>query len=136
MAGAAQVQLEGMKEFRKAVRGFETDTEWRPALRSAYGSMSTAAATAIQAAAGSTRLGSAGTADITGKATTTAATVVAFKRTPYGAGFNFGSSGRYPQFPAKKKPDHFIYSTLERIRDQLRAGVLEAIDSAFANAGL
>lgn len=129
------VQIEGAKEFRKAVRGYETDTEWKPLFKNAYVGIAQSTATAIQSAAGVTRLGSAGTADIAGKATMTGASIVAFKNTPYGAGFNFGSV-RYRQFPPKASPDWFLYATIQAKKAEIQAEVLDAIEASFASAGL
>lgn len=135
MANSAVIQVEGAKEFRKAVKGYETDTAWKPLFKTAYGAIAQSVASAMQSAAGVTRLGSAGTASIVGKATTTNASIKAFQGIPYGPGFNFGSV-RYRQFPPKASPDYFMYAVLERDKEQIRGQVQDALDASFASNGL
>lgn len=132
MAGAASIEVKGLKELRKSLKGFETDVEWKPALKNAYTDVAEPTAEKMRTASGSTRLGSRGRATIKGKATTTMARVDAFKGIAYGAGYNFGSSGRYPQFPPKASPDHFMYSVIAREGDNIRQSFADAIDKAFA----
>jgi hypothetical protein len=53
---------------------------------------------------------------------------------PYPLGQNFGSSGRYRQFPRQANPDHFAFSAL-RAETKSIAGVYgKAADSAMRKA--
>ena len=135
MAAPAQIQLTGMKELRKSLRGFETDTNWRPALRDAYSSIATQVQAASLASASSSRMGSAARSSIKGKGTTTGATLSGGNGIPYFGGHNFGSI-RYRQFPAKASPDYHMYAVIERESERIRGDVLEKIESALAGEGL
>lgn len=136
MANSAVIQVEGAKEFRKAVKGYETDTSWRPLFRTAYSTVAQAVAAGMQSQAqATTRIGSAGAASISGKGTVTNATIKAFNGIPYGPGFNFGSH-RFRQFGPVTKPDHFMYAYLASHNAQIREQVQQALDAQFASDGL
>lgn len=134
---AAQIQLDGMKELRKSLKGFETDTAWRPALRNAYSAIATMVEQSAVAASAVSRMGSVARGTIKGKGTVTGATLKGGSAgVPWFAGYNFGSNGRYRQFPVKRSPDYFLYATIERERARIQEETLDAIDRALSAEGL
>lgn len=69
-----------------------------------------------------------GAKSIRGTATQTRAQVAAgSKRAPYVVGQNFGSK-RFPQFPAKRDPDHFIYATVGELNGEIEDLYKDAVD--------
>jgi len=136
MAAAAQIQVTGLKELRKSLRGFESDTDWRPALREAYTTTAKQVEQSALGRAGSSRMGSAARATIKGKGTTTGATLRGGSASvPWFVGFNFGSI-RYRQFPPKGNPDYVLYATMTAERDSIEAEFLGQIDRALSGAQL
>jgi hypothetical protein len=136
MAAAAVIQVTGLKELRKSLRGFETDANWRPALRNAYTDVAQMTEVAARASAGGSRMGGAARATIIGKGTTTKATLKGGSGgVPWFVGHNFGSR-RFRQFPVKTTPDYHLYATIEKNREQVQSGFLDAIDRELAGEGL
>lgn len=135
MATPAQIQLEGFKEVRKAVRGYETDTRWQDVFKPAFGTIASAAESGMRASAGASRMGHVATNSIKGRATQTAATVKAGQGVPWFAGHNFGSI-RYRQFPPKATPDYHLYAWVERNREQVQADLMAAISAGMTADGL
>lgn len=135
MAKAAEIQVTGLKELRKSLKGFETDTNWRPALRLAYTTIAQDVAAAALAKAGGSRMGSAARATIQGKGTVTNASIRAGGNLPYYGGFEFGSA-RYRQFPAVQKSGYHLYPAIEDKREQIQADFMEQIDRALGQAQL
>ena len=143
MAKPAEIQVGGMKELRKALREFSDDNGWRGPLKEAYGAVATVVQDAAQSRArgGATTLsgtrasmGSRAIGSIRGKGTTTGASLVAFKGVPWGPGWNFGSKGKYPQFPAKATPDYNLYKAVEDKREQITNEFAEAVEYALEQA--
>ncbi len=143
MAAAPEIQLEGMKELRKALRQFSDDNGWRGPLKEAYAAAasvvedaarSRASAGAMTLGGTSASMGSKAIASIRGKGTTTGAQLQAFKGIPWGPGWNFGSSGRYRQFPVKATPDYNLYKAVEDKRPQITEEFAEAIEYALEQA--
>ena len=79
-------------------------------------------------------MGGRAIATIKAKGTTTGASLQAFKGIAYGAGWNFGSSGRFRQFPVKTRPDYSLYSAVEAKRGQINDEFAEAIEYALESA--
>jgi hypothetical protein len=134
----------GLKETRKAFKDFGADNSWRGPFRESYGAAAAVAEGEAQSLAGQSRptlggsvatMGSRARGSIRGKGTTTAATLTAGKGVPHFAGWNFGSSGRFRQFPAKTKPDYNLYKAVENKREEIQDVFLdkigEALDTAF-----
>lgn len=137
---AAEIQIEGMKEVRKSLKEFSTDNGWRPVLRGSYGSVAsmvegearTRAATPRPTLGGSmATMGGRAINSIKGKGSTTAATLNAFRGVAYGPGWNFGSKGRFRQFPRKAVPDYNLYAAIGDKRDQIVNEFGEKISSAL-----
>lgn len=130
---AAILQIEGLKEFRKTCKAWETDVAWKPALKGVYGSLGDEIALKIVAAASGSRMGSEALSTIVGKGTTTFASIKAFtgRAGVYAPGFNFGSV-RYRQFPSVQKPDYYLYATIEAEKDHIQEAFFEAIDDALS----
>jgi hypothetical protein len=135
MARQAQIELEGFRELRAAVRKYETDTRWQTVFKPAFSGVATAMETAARASASSSRMGSQARNSIKGKGTQTAATLKAGQGVPWFMGHNFGSL-RYRQFPVKTTPDYHLYRTIEKERENIQRQFLEAIDAGFVADGL
>ena len=140
---APEIAVTGMKETRKALRDFGADNAWRAPLRDAYRGVGTLvegdarrrASTARPTIAGSVAtMGSRAVASIRGKGTTTGATLEAFKGIPYGAGWNFGTTGRFRQFPTRAEPDHALYAAVKDKREQITNEFAERIGDALERA--
>lgn len=132
MAAPAQIQVEGIKEVRRALKGYETETEWKPALKGAYGNVARMVADKVRSRAAGSRMGSVARGSIQGKGTTTYAGIVAYKGVPWGPGHEFGSI-RYRQFPPKKIGGYHIYPTIGEDRDEIGEMFLEELDRAFSS---
>lgn len=135
MAGS-QIQLDGAKELRKALRDYSEDNGWRGPLKEAYGSVSTLVEGGARAKAQSRsnpRMGSRAAESIAGKATTTGARIEAYKGIPYGPGHEFGSI-RYRQFPGKREGGYNIYPTIDEKRAEIEEQFMSAIGDALERA--
>jgi hypothetical protein len=139
-SGPASIQVEGGKELRKSLKTFSDDNGWRAPLRDAYRKVGTMTESEAKSLAGQGRptlggsvatMGGQAIGSIRGKGTTTGATLEAFKGVPHGPGWNFGSSGRYRQFPSKSKPDYALYQAVENKRDEIVETFGDEIDAAL-----
>lgn len=75
-----------------------------------------------------------GARSIRGLATQTRAQVaLGGKKTPYVVGQNFGSK-RFPQFPPKRDPDHFLYETVGSMNDEIEDMYTDAVDDLTRQA--
>lgn len=82
-----------------------------------------------------TRLGTRGVKTIKGSATQTKARIQAgSKRVPYYHGQDFGSTGRYRQFPRAVKGGRGLYKALETTHERMIAAWMEAIDEVTHDA--
>mgnify|MGYP007125663694 CR=1 FL=1 len=54
--------------------------------------------------------------------------------TPYMLGQNFGSAGRYPQFPFRTDPDHFAFRTIRSQTDNVVREYGNDLDDLFREA--
>ncbi len=131
MAKAAVVQVEGMKEVRKALKEFSSDNGWRAPLRDAYRDVASLVQSKAQAKAGASRMGHVARASIQGKGTTTGASIQAFKGVAWGPGFEFGSAGRYPQFPPKKAGGYHIFPAIDESRGEITEAFATSVDAAL-----
>ena len=138
-----EVAVVGLTETRKAFRDFGADTSWREPFKGAYGraaqigqdeGQSRARRGATTLAGTHASMGGAAVGSIRGKGTTTAATLTAFKGIPWGPGWNFGSTGRYRQFPAKATPDYNLYAGIAAKREEIETVFIEAIGDALDTA--
>lgn len=139
----SEIEVEGARELRKALRDFSADNGWRKPLKEAYATVagvvqdeaqSRARSGATTLAGTSSSMGSKAVASIRGKGTTTGASLVAFKGVPWGPGWNFGSTGAHRQFPAKQTPDYNLYKAVEDKRQQIQDEFGEAIEYALEQA--
>lgn len=137
MAKAAEIQLEGMRELRKALKDLSADPVYKAALKGAYGRAAQLVAERAQAKARSRsnpRMGSKATGAIKGKATTTHARIDAYKGVPWGPGHEFGSN-KYRQFPSVNKGGYNIYPTISEDGDEIgelfAAGIEELLSAQF-----
>jgi hypothetical protein len=46
-------------------------------------------------------------------------------------GANFGTTGRYPQFPAKRRPDYFVYTLIEHRKEWITRTWVDAVTAAL-----
>lgn len=125
-----RVRVEGLKELRKELRSLEGDDAWKGELREAgKAAAEVVAAEARRTAAGgrstlagsNATMGSRAVASIRALAGQTRATVAGGKGTiPYFGGWEFGSTGRYRQFPAKaRNGSHHIYPAIDSKQDEI-----------------
>lgn len=128
------VRLEGMRELRGGLRKLSTDNAWRGALREVYATIAQVVQNTARSKASSTRMGSAAVGAIKGKGTTTNATLIAFagKTGAYGPGFEWGSSGAFPQFVPRTPGGKSLYPAVAEESPRIQAEVLDAIDFALA----
>jgi hypothetical protein len=131
MAKPAEVQVTGMKEVRKALKEFSSDNGWRAPLRDADRDVARLVETKAVGKAGSSRMGHVARGSIKGKGTTTGASIEAYKGVPWGPGFEFGSGGRYPQFPPKKVGGYHLYPSIDESRGEITETFAESVDSAL-----
>ena len=140
MAKPAEIQVEGMKEVRKALRTFSTDNGWRAPLKDAYGDVArlveieaqTRARRGATTLAGtSASMGGRAAGSIKGKGTTTGASLQGGKGIAYFAGWNFGSKGAFRQFPAKATPDYAMYAAVADKREQIMNEFAESVGDAL-----
>lgn len=131
MAKPAVVQVTGMKEVRKSLKEFSSDNGWRAPLRDAYRDVASLVAGKAQGKAGASRMGSVARGSIRGKGTTTGASIEAFKGVPWGPGFEFGSGGRYPQFPPKRKGGYHLYPAIDESRAEITETFATSVDAAL-----
>lgn len=143
MAKAAEIQVDGMREVRKALRDMSDDTGYRQPLKEAYGAVGSLVEGGARSLAGQPRptlggsvasMGTKAIGSITGKGTTTGASLVAFKGIPWGPGWNFGSTGGRRQFPAKATPDYSLYTAVAENREQITNEFAEAVGDALEQA--
>lgn len=118
------VRVEGLKELRKELRALEGDDAWKGELREAGKAAAEVVAAEARRTAASGRstlsganatMGSRAVATIRALAGQTRATVAGGKASvPHFGGWEFGSTGRFRQFPAKaRKGSHNIYPAIE-----------------------
>ena len=62
------------------------------------------------------------------------AVVLGNARTPYLLGQEWGSSGRYPQFPPRASGGHFFWPAVVEGADQVYDDIVEALDEANQRA--
>lgn len=129
MATAAVVQVEGMREVRKSLKEFSSDNGWRAPLRDAYRDVAGLVERKAVAKAGASRMGHVARGSIKGKGTTTNASIQAYKGVAWGPGFEFGSGGRYPQFPPKRKGGYHIYPAIDEARGEITETFADSIDT-------
>lgn len=128
MAGPA-IRVKGLKETRKALRTLSQDGTWKPELRQVNKAAAEIVVTEARKragrggtnlAGGPARLGGRGVASIRALASQTKATVAGGGASvPWYGGSDFGSGGRYRQFPAKKEKGRFIYPAIEDKMDEV-----------------
>lgn len=134
----ARVDVEGLRDLRKRLAQLESDGSWKTGLKQAGFRAATIVADEARssAARGATTLaGSAATmgaralATIRALAAQTRATVAGGSAgVPWFGGWEFGSSGRYRQFPAKKAGGRNLYPALARTRDEVIAVYTRELD--------
>ncbi len=128
------VRVEGLRELRSAARKLGAGKDLGGALREVFSTVASVVETRARSLASATHMGSAAIGSITGKGTTTAATLLAFKGKTgdYGPGFAFGSSGAYPQFMPRQTGGGPLYQAVAQESGRIQVEILEAIDFALA----
>ena len=135
-----EISVVGLKETRKAFKDFDADKGWRESFKDAYRGAAGIAEdeTKARASRGATTIsgthasmGLVAVASIKGKGTTTAATLTAFKGLAYPMGWNFGTTGRYRQFPTRAEPDNALYSGIPAKRTEIEETFLNEIGDAL-----
>lgn len=138
--GPVAIHVEGGKELRKSLKTMSSDNGWRAALRDSYRKAASVGEGEARSLAGqgrptlggtSANMGSAAIGSIKGKGTTTAATMTGGTGIRWFGGWNFGSAGRYRQFPAKTSPDYNMYTAIENKRDEIVETFGNEIDAAL-----
>lgn len=129
--GPAAVEVIGMKEVRKSLKAFSSDNGWRAPLRDAYRDVARLVENKSVGKAESSRMGHVARGTIKGKGTTTGASITAYKGIAYGPGHEFGSGGRYPQFPPKRVGGYHLYPAIDESRDEIVETFAESVDSAL-----
>lgn len=127
---AATIQVEGMKELRRALRKYAEDNGYRDVLRDAYGATATLVQDAARASASGSRMGSAAVASISAKGSTTNATLKAGAGIPYYAGNEFGSR-RFHQFPITKAGGYHLYPTIAAKRQEITEIFMERLEAGL-----
>lgn len=135
LAKAAEIQVTGAKELRKALRKVETDAAWRPAFKNAYSTAATHVETTARGKSQSSRMGSVARATIKGKGTTTNAAIVAGGSLPYFHGFEFGSH-RYKQFPSVRPGGYHLYPSIADQRERIGEIFMDEVDRMLAGEAL
>lgn len=129
-----------MKELRKGLRTMSSDNGWRAPLRDAYRAVGTLTESEARSLAGQARptlggtsatMGGAAIGSIKGKGTTTGASLAAGTGVPWFSGWNFGSTGKYRQFPAKTSPDYNLYKAIENKREEITETFAKEVDAAL-----
>lgn len=130
MAAPAQVQVTGLKEVRKAFKQMGDATGFRDAIKPVFAKISDRIASEASASAAGSRMGHVAAGSIRGKATTTNASISAYKGVAWGPGHEFGSI-RYRQFPPKQVGGYHIYPTIAKERDWIGDTMVEEAANAF-----
>jgi hypothetical protein len=131
-----QLQIEGMRELRKALRDLAEDSTWRGELREVYRAVAFLVAEEAQRSAhgrSSPRMGHVAAGSIKGKGTTTGATVTGGRGVAWFHGHEFGST-RYRQFPAVRRAGYNLYPAIESKERQIVEEFAEAIEDALSRA--
>lgn len=141
MSGNVRVNVEGLRELRKRLAQLEGDASWKPALRDAGKAAAevVAAEARVSAARGAVTLagtpasmGARALGTIRALAAQTRATVAGGSAgVPWFGGWEFGSSGAYPQFPPKVKGGRNLYPALARTRDEVIAVYTRELDQVI-----
>lgn len=122
-----RIQVDGLRELQKELRAL--DKSWPKELRLANKEAAEVVARATRASFAS-RPGVAPkvAASVRAAAQQRSASVkIGGRRWPYALGSNFGSSGRFPQFPPVKRPDYSLYASIKSERKQ----VVDTYDKAL-----
>jgi hypothetical protein len=131
MAGKpAEIQIDGMRETRRALKQASDTNEWKSFLKAGYLPIAQRVASGAQSSAAGSRMGHVAIASIVGKATFTSASIQAFKGVPWGPGFEFGSH-KYRQFPPARKGGYNIYPTIAAQREAIANDFLDATSAAL-----
>lgn len=128
----AEIEVVGLKELRSALRkaGPQFPKELQQANKRAVNEILVPEGKRLASQRGHPRPGSAVIASIRGTASQSRATFnVGGARVPHAMGHNFGSTGRYKQFPPKREPDYFMYAAIENKGDEFMEAYAEVIDT-------
>lgn len=134
---SAEIEVIGLKELRAGLRkaGPQFPKELQRANKRAVNEVLVPEGRRLAAGRGYPRPGSAVVASIRGTATQTSASFnVGGARTPHAMGHNFGSSGRFRQFPPKTQPDYFMYKAVENRRSEFMEQYEDIIDTLSKDA--
>lgn len=118
MSVPLRIEVEGLRDLRRELRKLSLTNDLRAVNRRVADLLvpparQKAARSYPNLAGGVARVGSRGVASIRSQATASRAYLVSGKATiPWMGGGDFGSAGRYRQFPAKKDEGRFIYPTI------------------------
>lgn len=140
---SAGVKVTGLREFQKAVRKVSPDMG--PALRTELKAVAQnvvvpeakrrGGASRGNLAGGSTRLGSRGVATIRALATQKSAAVALGKSSvPYTGGHEWGSAGRYRQFPPKSSEGYILFPSVKAKQPEILEAAGKAIEKVSREA--
>lgn len=136
-----RADVKGLKELRKALKTLDLQKGLQQANKRVVNDVVVPEARRLgqrpapNLAGGVSRLGTRGLKSIRGSATQTKAFILAgTKAVPWVAGFDFGSSGRYRQFPRAQKGGRVLYKAIENKNDELIGTYMDAIDELTREA--
>lgn len=135
MANDLRIDVAGLKDLRKELRRAGLQKNLTKANKHVVNRVivpegkNRAARSFPNIAGGTTRVGSRGINSIRGTATQTTAVVKAGgARVPWFGGVEWGSSGRYRQFPKKAEKGRILYPVIEDKRDEIIDAYWDVID--------
>lgn len=127
----AEIEVVGLKELRAGLRqaGPQFPKQLQQANKRVVNQVLVPEGRRLASARGYPRPGSAVIGSIRGTATQTKAVFnVGGARVPHAMGHNFGSSGRFRQFPPKTSPDYFMYKAVSNRNDDVMEAYGDVID--------
>lgn len=141
MADDLRIDVTGLKELRSALRDVGMQRNLSRANKEVVNRIIVPAAkqnarrSFTNIAGGTTRVGSRGIASIRGAATQTKAVVRAGgARVPWFQGHEWGSTGRYRQFPKRADKGNIVYPVLSDKRDEIIAEYWDVIEDVVDDA--
>lgn len=139
MAGGG-VKVVGLKELRRDLKALDSEGSYKAELKDAgKKAAEVVAEEARRTARGAAnpRMGHVAAESIRALAGQTRATVAGGKASvPWYAGHEFGSAGRYPQFPRARQGGHHLYPALGRKREEVIEVYSKGIGALLKRHGL
>lgn len=141
MSVGIKAEVKGLKEMQKALKSLDLQKGLQKTNKAVVNRIVVPEAkrlgqrSMVNLAGNATRLGTRGVASIRGGASQTKAHILAGKKSvPYYAGYDFGSSGRYRQFPRAKKGGRILYQAIENKHDEMIARWLDDAEDLLRDA--